>query len=88
MSMTASERALSVDLLTALLSFLKKPVIKLELCPAEEVAALQIQIQDLMSEMEEQKKRYKCLEQSYGREVGLNCQYEDLFRAHGIKFRK
>lgn len=86
--MTASEKSLSLDLSNALLNFLRKPVIKLELCPSEEVAALQIQVQDLMSEMEEQKKRYQCLELRYGREVGLNCQYEDLMREHGIRFRK
>lgn len=68
--------------------WLRKPVIKLELMPSEEVAALQIQIQDLMQQLDDQKKRYEVLEKRYGYEVGLNCQYEDLFRLHGIRFRK
>lgn len=71
-----------------LVRWLRKPVIKLELMPSEEVAALQIQIQDLMKQLEDQKKRYEVLEKRYGYEVGLNCQYEDLFRCHGIRFRK
>lgn len=86
--MTDMESRLSSGLSAELVRFLRKPVIKLELCPSEEVAALQIQIQDLMKELQEQKKRYQVLELRYGREVGLNCQYEDLFREHGIQFRK
>lgn len=86
--MTGMESLLSSALSDQLIRFLSKPVIKLELCPSEEVAALQIQIQDLMSALEDQKKRYEALEQRYGREVGLNCQYEDMFRELGIKFRK
>lgn len=67
--------------------FLRKPVIKLEMCPSDEVYALQIQVQSLQQQLEDERKRYKALEIRYGREVGLNCQYEDLFRLHGIKFR-
>lgn len=86
--MTGMESLLNSALSDQLIRFLRKPVIKLELCPSEEVAALQIQIQDLMSALEDQKKRYEALEHRYGREVGLNCQYEDMFRELGIKFRK
>lgn len=86
--MTDTESLLSSNLSSELIRFLRKPVIKLELMPSEEVAALQIQIQDLMKQMEEQKKRYDALEIRYGREVSLNCHYEDLFRQHGIRFRK
>lgn len=86
--MTDTESLRSSALCDALIRFLQRPVIKLELCPSTEVAALQLQIQDLQKTVEEQKKRYDALEIRYGREVGLNCQYEDLFREHGIKFRK
>lgn len=86
--MIDTESLLSSELSAEIIRFLRKPVIKLELCPAEEVAALQIQIQDLASELEDQKKRYQALELRYGREVGLNCQYEDMFRELGIRFRK
>lgn len=86
--MTDMESLLNSNLLAELIRFLRKPVIKLELCPSEEVAVLQIQLQDLMKELEEQKERYKMLEIRYGREVGLNCQYEDMFRELGVKFRK
>lgn len=86
--MTDMESLLSSNLSSELVRFLRKPVIKLEMMPSEEVAVLQLQIQDLTDQLAAEKKRYKALEVLYGREVGLNCQYEDLFRLHGIRFRK
>lgn len=86
--MIDTESLLSSSLSSELVRFLRKPVIKLEMMPSEEVAALQIQVQSLMQQLEDQKKRYQALELRYGREVMLNCHYEDLFRAHGIRFRK
>ena len=86
--MTEMDNLRKSSLITELVRFLHKPVIKLELMPSEEVAALQLQIQDLQLELEKEKKRYQCLEARYGREVSLNTHYEDLFRLHGIRFRK
>ena len=74
--------------LNELARLLRNPVIKLELCPSEEVTALQREVTELTRELERQKERYAVLERRYGHEVGLNCQYEDLFRAHGIRFRR
>lgn len=86
--MTDMESLLNSSLSNELVRFLRNPVIKLKMMPSEEVAALQLQIQDLQQQLEAEQKRYKALEVRYGREVGLNCQYEDLFRIHGIRFRK
>lgn len=74
-------------LATEVVRFLRKPVIRLEMMQGDEVYALQLQVQSLQQQLEDERKRYKALEIRYGREVGLNCQYEDLFRLHGIKFR-
>lgn len=86
--MIDTESLLSSSLSSELVRFLRKPVIKLEMMPSDEVYALQIQVQSLQQQLEDQKKRYKTLEVLYGREVSLNCYYEDLFRLHGIRFRK
>lgn len=86
--MIDTESRLDSALSDALIRFLHKPVIKLELCPSQEIEALQTQIQLLMEEQAEQKKRYEVLEARYGREVCLNLQYIDLMKAHGIKFRR
>lgn len=74
-------------LATEVVRFLRKPVVRLEMMQGDEVYALQLQVQSLQQQLEDERKRYKALEIRYGREVGLNCQYEDLFRLHGIKFR-
>lgn len=86
--MTDTESRLDSALFDALIRFLRKPVIKLELCPSHEIEALQTQIQLLMEQQEEQNKRYEVLENKYCREVGLNIRYEDMLRAAGIRFQK
>lgn len=81
------ESRLNSSLLSDLSRFLRNPVIKVELCPSDEVAALQLQITDLMSALDQERVKYSVLEVKYADEVGRCLHYEDLLRYHSIKFR-
>lgn len=81
------ESRLNSSLLSDLSRFLRNPVIKVELCPSDEVAALQLQITDLMSALDQERVKYSVLEVKYADEVGRSLHYEDLLRYHNIKFR-
>lgn len=60
---------------------------KLELAPAEEIAALQLQIQDLMDQLAALQKRYDSLVYRYGQEVEVNIRLVDVLREHRINWR-
>lgn len=60
---------------------------KLELAPAEEIAALQLQVQDLLDQLAALQDRYDSLQYRYGQEVEINIRLVDLLREHRIKWR-
>lgn len=67
--------------------WLRHPVVKLEMMPAQEVAALQLQVQDLTAELEKLRRENEVLMSRYSYELNFNFVLQDLLREHNIKWR-
>ena len=63
------------------------PVVKLEMMPAQEVAALQMQVQDLTAELEKLRRENEVLMSRYSYELNFNFVLQDLLKEHHIKWR-
>lgn len=83
--MTGMADLLSSSLASDLSAFLRNPVIKL--MPADEVAALQIQLRDLQQKYDALSLEYKQLLSRYGDEVNRCMALQDLCRHHSISWR-
>lgn len=67
--------------------WLRHPVVKLEMMPAQEVAALQMQVQDLTAELEKLRRENEVLMSRYSYELNFNFVLQDLLKEHHIKWR-
>lgn len=83
--MTDTESLLSSPLLADLSAFLRNPVIKLQ--HTDEIAALQIQLQDLQRENESLRIENEQLLARYRDEMYRAMALQDLCRSYGIKWR-
>lgn len=83
--MTDTESLLSSPLLADLSAFLRNPVIKLQ--HTDELAALQLQVQDLQRENEDLRIQNEQLLAKYRDELYRAMALQDLCRSHGIKWR-
>lgn len=81
------ESRLVLDLINEVIRFLRRPVIKLDLCPSEEVAALQLQIQDLMEQNRKLSDEVTHATNRYRDELYFNIHLQDLLTEHGIRWR-
>ena len=77
----------SLSLCDDLACWLRDPVIRLEVTPSQEVAALQLQVQDLMAQLEALRKEKEVLMSRYSYELNFNFVLQDLLREHNIKWR-
>lgn len=77
----------NLDLFDDLSEWLRHPVVKLEMLPAQEVAALQLQVQDLTAELEKLRRENEVLMSRYSYELNFNFVLQDLLREHNIKWR-
>lgn len=73
------------SLLSDLSAFLRNPVIRI--MPSEEVAALQIQLQDLQKKYDDLQLENKRLTSLYGQEVNRCLVLEDFCRSKGLSWR-
>lgn len=83
--MIGMENLLSSPLLADLSAFLRNPVIKLQ--HTDELAALQLQVQDLQLENEQLRIENEQLLAKYRDELYRAMALQDLCRSHGIKWR-
>ena len=78
----------SVSLLTlSLCKWLQDPKIRIESSSAEEIAALQMQVQSLQAELSKAKQENQILMGRYSGELNLNFMLQDLLKANNIKWR-
>ena len=78
----------SVSLLTlSLCKWLQDPWIRVESSSADEIAALQMQVQSLQSELEKAKHENELLMGRYSSELSLNFMLQDLLKENNIKWR-
>ena len=85
--MIDSVRLPALSLSDELAAWLHNPVIRLEMAPSQEVAALQLQVQDLMAQLEEQKHQNEILMARYKNELSINFVLQDTLKEHHIKWR-
>lgn len=77
----------SLSLCDDLAAWLQNPVIRLEMMPTQEVAALQLQVQDLTAELEKCRHENEVLMARYRNELNVNFVLQDLLKEHNIKWR-
>lgn len=77
----------SLSLSDQLTAWLRDPVIRLEMMPSQEVAALQIQVRDLQDQLRKCQHDNEVLMARYSNELNLNLILQDILKDHGIKWR-
>ena len=77
----------SLGLCDDLSAWLRDPVIRLEMVPTQEVAALQMQVQHLMAQLEDAKHQNEVLMARYTNELSINFVLQDTLKEHNIKWR-
>lgn len=70
-----------------LCAWLRDPVVRLEVMPSQEVAALQMQVQDLTAQLDRLRHEYEVLLARYSNELNVNFVLQDLLKEHHIKWR-
>lgn len=77
----------SLSLSDQLAAWLHDPVIRLEMMPSQEVAALQLQVKDLQAQLRKSQHDNEVLMARYSNELNLNFILQDILKEHGIKWR-
>ncbi len=70
-----------------LCAWLRDPVVRLEVMPSQEVAALQLQVKDLSGQLDQLRHEYEVLLARYSNELNVNFVLQDLLKEHHIKWR-
>lgn len=85
--MTDTVRLPTSSLFDDLSAWLRNPVVRLEMTSSQEVAALQLQVQDLMAELEKVRHENEVLMARYTNELSINFVLQDTLKEHNIKWR-
>lgn len=85
--MTDMVRLPSLSLSDELAAWLHDPVIRLEMMPSQEIAALQIQVRDLQEQLRKSQHDNEVLMARYSNELNLNFILQDILKDHNIKWR-
>ncbi len=75
------------QLVAELIRFLRNPVIHLKYTPADEIAVLQMQVQELQRELDEVNDLFQKVRVNYSAALGENQRYRHLLRSHGISVK-
>lgn len=74
-------------LISSLCNWLENPRIRIEMMASEEVAALQIQVQQLQSDLVKSRRDNELLMGRYTNELSINFTLQDLLKENNIKWR-
>lgn len=77
-----------IDMYKALTDFLRNPVVRVELYPADDVRDMEVSYTEAIDAVNEANSRIREIEYRYATEVTQNLYLQDLLTRNGIEWRK